>query len=50
MPNFTCNNELSGVTIQSPKRLTKFAPFNLTTYARGDEKQRKLEEHVQQQE
>ena len=50
MPNFNCHNELSGVKLQEPKKLTKFACFNLTTYGRGDEKQKKLDEQVQREE
>ena len=44
MPDFTCQNQLSGVALQAPKKLTQIVPFNLTTVDRGTEKDRILQE------
>ena len=50
MPNFATQNQLNGIDLQSPKKLTKFAPFKLTTVDRGNEKNRKLEDLKEKEE
>ena len=44
MPDFS--ETYKGVKPPSPKKLTSFEPFNLTTLNRGDEKQSKFQEAV----
>jgi hypothetical protein len=47
MPDFSEN--FSGLKPQSPKKLTTFAPFNLSTFERGEDKQGKLDEQIEQE-
>ena len=47
MPDFT-SDSFNGVKPVSPKKLTSFAPLNLSTFTRGADKQAKLVDRVKQ--
>lgn len=48
MPDFT-SDTFNGVKPVSPKKLTSFAPPNLSTFSRGTDKLAKLDEKVKSQ-
>lgn len=50
MPDFSCQNQLTGVALQPLKKLTQIVPFNLTTVDRGTEKDRMLQEMKEKEE
>ena len=48
MPDFS--DSYHGIKPRSPKKLTSFAEFNLTTVNRGAEKQQKLQQMIELEE
>ena len=48
MPDFS--DTFNGVKPPSPKKLTSFAPFNLSTVQRGENKEAKFKQLVEEKE
>jgi len=50
MPDFNCSNQLNGVAIQPPKKLTQSEPFSFNSDSRGADRVRKLKQLKEKEE
>ena len=50
MPDFNCSNQLNGVAIQPPKKLTQSVPFNFNSDSRGADRVLKLKQMKEKEE